>query len=129
MTKKNPTSINLSSCNNIYEVIEIMKNVGDGVLFDIDYKLVNTVMYGYGEAIKIVRCKLEAIGQPELITKELYDEANRRFESIMCNVGEQVYKGEMYADNVAYLISFLVYTAKMIESYGMKLEAEPVEYY
>lgn len=122
MTKKNPTLINFDECNNIFEVVQLMKNEEDGVPFYIDARTVNMVKNGYEEAIQLVRSKLESFGRPDFITEEQYDEVNSHFNSILFNAAHRVHKGEAYADDVQFIISFLVYSARLLEIHGMKLE-------
>lgn len=116
--------VKFDDCNNIYEIVEHMKDVEDGVPFYIDARTVNMVKNGYEEAIGIVRSKLESFGRPDFITEEQYNELNSHFHNILFNAAHRVHKGEAYADDVQFIISFLVYSARLLEIHGMKLELD-----
>lgn len=68
------------------------------------------------------------IGRPDFISEEQYDEVNSSFYNIIFNAVNRVNKCEAYVDDVAFIMLFFEYVAKLLELHGMKFDSDSIEY-
>lgn len=117
--------LNFENCNNLYDVLEIIKAEEDGVQFPIDVKIVNIIKNDYEDVIKRVREVLKDANCEELVTEEHFNEINGHFYNLRRNVARRILKGEVYGDDVQWILSFFVFVARVINERGAEFNIRP----
>lgn len=115
------------NCNNLYDVLEIIKTKEDGLLFPIDVKIVNIIKNDYEDAIKRVREVLKEANCEELVTEEHFDEVNDHFYNLRRNVARRILKGAVYGDDVQWILSFFVFVARVLKERDIDFDIRPKE--
>lgn len=114
--------LNFENCNNLYDVLEIIKIEEDGVLFPIDVKIVNIIKNDYEDAIKYVQEVLKENNCEELVTEEHFDEVNGHFYNLRRNVAQRIMKGAVYEDDVQWILSFFVFVARILKEHDIEFD-------
>ena len=114
--------LNFENCNNLYDVLEIIKIEEDGVLFTIDVKIVNIIKNDYEDAIKYVQEILKENNCEELVTEEHFDEVNGHFYNLRRNVAQRIMKGAVYEDDVQWILSFFVFVARILKEHDIEFD-------
>lgn len=114
--------LNFENCNNLYDVLEIIKTEEDGVLFPIEVKIVNIIKNDYEDVIKRVREVLKENNCEELVTEEHLDEVNGHFYNLRRNVAQRIVKRAVYEDDVQWILSFFVFVARILKEHDIAFD-------